>query len=373
MKAVVLQENLEKALSIIQHNVSQKSQLPILNHILIKTAKNNLVVLATDLELGSEIHIGAKIEREGEIAIPLKLFFDLTSTLPREKITLTSEKHSLLVETTGITSSLLGMDPLEFPKIFEEDKEEIGRMKKSVLVELVEKVSFAASTDEGRPVLTGVLVQIGEVLTIVATDGYRLSMQKIPGGTFESKQGSFLIPVRVLRQIPLFLLEKEKDSDIIFYLSKTKNQLIVQIGENILVGRLIEGEFPNYERIIPKTQNTTAILDREQFLKAVKSCAIFARESANIIRIKLDKDAIIFSANSPQVGENRVTLEAKTTGDENEIAFNSRFLLDMLSNIDVEEIVFEMTGPLNPGVFKIKDDDSFLHIIMPVRIQAQEA
>lgn len=371
MKVVVLQENLEKGLLTLQHIISQKTQLPILSHVLLKSIKDSLIISATDLEIGAQVNLGVKVEEEGEIAIPAKLFYDLTSTLPHDKITLVSDKQTLNLQTTGVKSSLLGMDSSEFPKIFEEEKEEIGKMRKSILMEIVKKVCFAASGDEGRPALTGVLIQTGEELTIVATDGYRLSMKKVSDGIFKNNLGNFLIPVRIFKQIPLFLSGDGKDEDVVFYLSKTKKQLIVEVNENIIVGRLIEGDFPDYERIIPKTKNTTVEIESDQFVKAVKSCAIFARESANIIKMKIDKDLIVFSANSPQVGENTVTLEANVSGEENEIAFNSRFLLEMFSNIDAKELVFEMTGPLAPGVFKIKDDDSSFHIIMPVRIQAE--
>lgn len=360
---------MEQALSIINHVVSQKSQLPILNHVLVKATKNSINLSATDLEIGIEFSLGAKVEREGELAIPAKILHELVASLPHEKITLSSQEQSLLVEAPKIKATVLGINSSEFPKIFEGEKELLFEIEVQELKKAIGRVYFASSTDEGRPVLTGVLLKVDENIQMIATDGYRLSMQLVRK-TGKKKQGiSLLVPARVLKQLLLFLSEKE--GLVAFYKSKTNNQIIVATNDNIIVGRLLDGDFPPYEKIIPKSLETTAILDAEEFLKAVKTCAVFARESANIVRMKLEKDGIYFSANSPQVGENVVKLDVGVEGEENEIAFNIRFLLDLLSNMEATEVVFEMTGPLNPGTFKIRNDDSFLHIIMPVRIQTE--
>jgi DNA polymerase-3 subunit beta len=153
------------------------------------------------------------------------------------------------------------------------------------------------------------------------------------------------------------------------YISKESSQILFEQGETLLIGRLIDGTFPNYEKIIPTDFSANIQFDREEMLKAVKICSIFARDSANIIKLSLSKNQILVSSKSPSLGENTVTVDATLKGEENEIAFNSRYLIDVLSGITDKELVFEMTGPLNPGVFKIKDDNSYLHLIMPVRLQ----
>jgi DNA polymerase-3 subunit beta len=151
--------------------------------------------------------------------------------------------------------------------------------------------------------------------------------------------------------------------------SEKNNQILFSQGETSLVGRLIEAEYPNYEKIIPTEFNTKTEVAREALQNAIKICSVFARETANIIKFSIDKNKIIVSANSPSVGEDTVEIEAKTSGEENEIAFNAKYLLDVLAAVNEENLIFEMTGPLNPGVFKIKGNDSFLHLIMPIRVQ----
>ena len=178
-----------------------------------------------------------------------------------------------------------------------------------------------------------------------------------------------LIQARVLREV--MSIKNEEQEVVKINVLEKSNQILFDQKDTIIVGRLIEAQFPNYEKIIPQDASTKAIFDRKDLEKAVKMCAIFAREAANIVRFSLKKDSITVSANAPQTGENTVEVEAKITGEENEIAFNVRYLLDLFANIDEEEMVFEMTSPTSPGVFKVKDDPSFLHLIMPIRVQGE--
>lgn len=174
-----------------------------------------------------------------------------------------------------------------------------------------------------------------------------------------------IVPARVFRE----MIQSKDAEEVAIYISKEKNQVLFKEQETILVSRLIEAEFPNFERIIPPDHASETAFDREELLKAVKICSIFARDAANIIKLSLKKNMIIVSSQTPSLGENTVDVEAKLTGEENEIAFNARYLLDVLSSLEKDELVFQMTGPLNPGVFKIKEDMSYLHLIMPIRIQ----
>ena len=205
---------------------------------------------------------------------------------------------------------------------------------------------------------------------MVATDGYRLSFKKhLFGKKGQQKEGvSMLVPSRVVRE--LILITKDTD-EVKTYISKENNQIIFCQNDLTLVGRLIEADFPAYEKIIPPDFSTKTEFDKDALQKAVKACYVFARSSANIVKLSIRKEKIIAYVNTPSVGENTVEVEAKTIGEENEIAFNARYLLDLFSNIEEESMVFEMTGPLNPGVFKIAGDDSFLHLIMPIRVQQE--
>lgn len=373
MKLHLLSENLQKKISFANRGVSTRSQLPILLNFLLKASSGKLQVISTDLEIGIQIEVPANVEEEGEITVPAKLFSDLINTLSKEKLALQTKGNNLEIKTLKTKNTLQTISKEEFPKLYEEKGEKILTLNKDVLQKELPKITFAASTDLGRPALSGILIkkeENGKIL-IVATDGYRLSLkqtqpQKQKTEQEENKNKTFLVPARIIRETTVL---KDEEGDVEVFISEEKNQILFEQNGTIIVGRLIDAEFPNYEKIIPTESITKTFFDKEEMQKAVKICAIFARDSANIIKFTIENDKIIVSANTQSIGENSVEVEAKTTGDENEIAFNARYLLEMLSNIEENDIVFEMTGPLNPGVFKIKDDLTFLHLIMPIRVQ----
>lgn len=371
MKISLLCENLQKKLLFLNHAISTRSQLPILLNFLIEAKKGILSIKATDLEIGIHVDIPAKIEEEGVTAIPAKIFSELINIMPSGKIKLDLKKEGLELSGERIKTVFQISPPEDFPKLYENIGDEIITIKKEMIDKEFPKVVFAASQDTGRPALSGVLIREEErKLLIVATDGYRLSLKKYTMDTKEksTKGISLIVPSRAIKEV--ILMGKEEE-EIKIYASKQSNQIIFLQNEITLVGRLIEAEFPNYEKIIPTTFSTKISFDREGLQKAVKTCYIFAREAANIVKLSIKKDKVIVSSNTPSVGANTAEVDAKTTGEENEIAFNARYLLDLFSNIDEETMSFEMTGPLNPGVFKIEKDDSFLHLIMPIRVQGE--
>lgn len=273
------------------------------------------------------------------------------------------------MESKKTKSSFQTIQATEFPKLYEEKGELLASIKLTELRKDASLVVFSASTDTVRPALSGILMKSeGEGFLFVGTDGYRLSLKHHAGATGGSlSEQELLVPARVLREV---LSLKEIDEDISLYVAKNSNQVIFEQKDFLLIGRLIQGDFPKYEKIIPTDHGSQLSFDREELLKAVKICSIFAREAANIVKLTLQKDKVIVSSQTQSLGENTVDVEATLVGEENEIAFNAKYLVDALSNIDKETLVFEMAGPLNPGVFKIKDDTTFLHLIMPIRVQS---
>lgn len=368
MKVTLLTTNLQKKLSFINHAVSLKSQLPILFNILLETHEGKLKISATDLEIGIETLIPATIEEEGGITVPAKTFTELLSSLPDEKVTLEVNGASLIL-TSKKTKSVFPTTPKDdFPRLYEEKGEKIATLDTKTIQKDFSSVIFASSIDTTRPALSGVLVRKeAEGFLLVATDGYRLSLKHYKSAQGEgTEETSFIVPARVFKEL---LAIKEEEGSVSVYISQGSNQILFDQGETTLVGRLIEAEFPNFEKIIPSDFSVSVAFDREEMQKAVKICSIFARDAANIIKFSFKKEQIIVSSQSAAIGENTVAVDAKLSGEENEIAFNARYLVDLFANIDAKEVVFEMTGPLNPGVFKVKDDPSFLHLIMPIRVQ----
>lgn len=366
MKLTILAENLQKKLSLATHAISSRTQLPILSHVLLKTQGEYLCISATDLEIGIEVRIPAQIEQEGATTVPAKLFLELVNTLPHDKVILQITDGNLEILGKRVRSVLQTTPADEFPALYEELGEELVTFTQGEIKELLGKVVFSSSLEATRPALSGVLLRAdAEGFVVVATDGYRLSLDHFSPKSGVKTQTSVIIPAKVMREVMGFA---ENDA-IKLYISQHNNQVIFSQDDAILVGRLIEAEFPNYQKIIPTDSATKVTFDKEAMHKAVKACSIFARETANIIRFSIQKDKIVVSAKTPSLGENTVEVDAALIGEENDIAFNSKYILDALANIDVPELSFEMTGPLNAGVFRIPNNPHFLHLIMPIRTQ----
>lgn len=368
MQLLVLKENLSKALNIIGRNISPKPQLPILSNILLQASKGQLKLTTTNLDLGIIITVPAKIEKDGEITVPGKLLTEFISMLSADKVEFILEGTTLTAKTKENIASFSTIAAAEFPSSpsFLQPKNTFSFKK---IKDAVTRTVFAASIDEGRPVLTGVKTVLAEgKLTLSATDGYRLSKEtvEIPG---KNDELNINLPARTLAEV-VRIAQELKTEEIGFSTIENKNQAIFHLSDALVFSRIIDGEFPNIEKIIPTGFKTRADLDKEQFAQAVKTASLFAKGAANIIKIKIEKEGLRLSANTPQVGRNEDFIKAQVQGEEMEVAFNYRFLLDLLANFSGESLVFESSGPLNPGVFKpSKPNPSFLHIIMPVRIQ----
>jgi DNA polymerase-3 subunit beta len=371
MKIQILQENLNKSLNIASRSISSKTQLPILANVLLKTDKNRLQISATNLETGIALWSGAKIEGEGEITIPAKILTEIVASLPAGKIDLVAEGSLLKIATEGYEATLNGIPAGEFPKLPTYGQETLFSLPSEKFLRAINQVAFAAATDEGRPVLTGVLFKIqGKKLSLVATDGYRLSLKTLELENPIKEEVSLLLPAKTLMEVGRIIAD-EKPSAVKMGFTEQQNQVVFVFSDLELFSRVIEGEFPDYEKIIPQNFTGKLVLDREGFSRAIKVVSIFARDSANIIRLKINKDTLEMSANSPQVGENKSSLSIKLEGEEGEIAFNYRFLQGFLGAITADEVCLEMSGSLNPGAFRAVSDESFLHIVMPVRLQTE--
>lgn len=367
MKVTVLQENLAKALSFVTKAISPKTQLPILGNVLLETEEGRLKLSATNLEISISFWIGATVEKKGTLTVPARLLHELVASFPKDKVEFTVDNTILQLTCGDSQVTLTGIGAEEFPPLPKADQKKDATLKREMLAESLSLVLIAASTDEGRPVLTGVKFSEKEgQIEMVATDGYRLSVKKLP--QIPGFKEGVIVPARALSEASRILIE-EKEEELDLYFSQDKNQIIFLSPHAQIATRLIEGEYPAYEKIIPATFTTRTVFGKDEFLKAVRLAAVYAKEAANILRLEISGGAVTVTANSPQIGENKTKVEAKIEGEGGEIAFNARFLLDLLSIFPEDEVVFEMTGPLAPGVFKPVKDDSFLHIIMPVRVQ----
>jgi DNA polymerase-3 subunit beta len=369
MKFQILQENLEKAVGITSRFVSTRTQLPILGNILIAARKNRVCFSSTNLEISASVEVGAKIEECGEVSVPARILSELVSNLPRDTVTLTAEKEKLKVSVPSFTSNVLGMNPSDFPKISgPSDKKKKVILSQKNFANSLSQVLFSTSTDETRPILTGVLfIFDGDSLSLVSTDGFRLSKKTLSVGRGGEKK-RIVVPKGVLAEISR---NAPEDSDVFFSLHEEEKLVFFEIGDTLLTSRILEGEYPDFEKIIPKNPTTRILADKEEVLRAVKLASIFARESANIVKIKFLESEIVFLAESGSAGSQETKVEAKIDTEEKnfEIAFNYRFLEEFLHSVSGEEIKTEFSGASSPGIFTDPKDSSYLHLIMPVKIQ----
>ncbi len=367
MKASLLQENFLRAITRTGRTIPSRPQLPVVQNFLLQATKDGVYITATNLETTESTWIGAKVEKEGDVCVPAKTLSEFVSSLPAGTVHVSLIKEEFRLECEGFTAAFPTLPATEFPPVPPAGRGTEITLDKDVFVGALSRVAFAAATDEGRPILTGAKLH-GEkdALILAATDGYRLSVGRVEVST--KTIPDMVIPARALQEL-IRVAQEEKEEKEAHAVFAKDNQLEFTIGDTRLTTRLLDGEFPKYEKIIPKSFTTRALLDRESFTRATRSASVFARDNANIVRLALEGQKLTVSANAPLVGGGSATMSAKIDGEGGEIAFNSRFLLDFLANFSDEEFLFEMTGSLNPGVFKPVKDASFLHIIMPVRVQ----
>lgn len=367
MRTTFLLENLLGKTSLLNSAVSPRAQLPALAGILIETGKGKVRFSSTDLETGVVCEIPGATEEEGKSLVLAQPFLETITSLSEEKITIQREEKETSVSGKKFHAKISSLDETEFPKIIEEKGEKIMEVGKDEGKKTFGRVAFAAAQDAARPAFSAVLIKQERGMTqVVATDSHRLSRVVIKKGG-RQKDDQALIPAKIIKaQI------SQKDTDAIsLFVSRKNNQACLEQNNDLLVGRLIDAEYPEFQKIIPADSSTRAEFDKEEMQSAIRTASVFARDNANIVRFSVKKDRISLFAKSPTLGEENIDIEAKTTGEENEIAFNSRYLIELLQNSGAETMIFEMQGPLNPGVFKILGDDSFIHLIMPIRVREE--
>src|SRR3989338_893251 len=366
MKLSLLQEDLAGNITLASRFVSTRAQLPVLSNILLKTQNGKLSLSATNLETGINVSTGAKIEKEGTITVPAKILVDLVNHLPAGKVSLEVDKDQLKISCNSISANISGIPATEFPNVPDLVKEATFSLKRETLDTLTDNVAFSAATEDTRPILTGINLIVGEKVIAVATDGFRMSYKELDGVNFDKNGSKFLLPARVVEELNRALGAKTEDVKVAVL--QKEGQIIFQSENIILTSRLIDGEFPDYNRVMPKAWTTKASLGKDELLQAVKATSVFARESASIVRIKFDSNGLTLTSESSQYGKEEIQVEAKTEGDEVQIAFNYKYLLDFLNSIDGDSIVIETQGPTTPGVFQDSKDPTYKHIIMPVRV-----
>ena len=379
MKLIIIRDNFKKGLIIIEKIAGKNFSLPILDNVLIKTFQNFLTLSGTNLELGISYWTLAKIEKEGQITIPAKLLFNLINFLPDEKIYLESKNNTLFVSGEKFKAQIKGLPAEDFPIIPQiKDEKKFIEVNNLPFLQGLSKILNFCSTSQTHLELSGVYFNFQkEKLELVSTDSFRLAKKDLYYQEKNSKVYSFILPQRTVRELTNILSEKDSKS-IENYKTKIyfePNQVFFEIiSENFsfpqfrLASRLIEGEYPNYQEIIPKSYQTRAVLNKNDFLNQIKTAALFSGK-INRIKIKLETKQNLLSlfSQSPETGEIKSSLSGEIKGENIEISFNSKFLIDGLLNLEGQKIIFELNGEDGPAVLRSDEDPSYIYIVMPVK------
>jgi DNA polymerase-3 subunit beta len=376
MKLSCLQENLNRGLNIVGRAVAARSTLPITQNILLSAEQSRLKLAATNLEMATTCWIGAKVEEEGQITVPARLLIDFVNSLPNDLIEINLPAASRILELKSGHSQahINGIDAADFPPIPQINAGITTTIEAANLREGITQVAFVAATEESRPVLTGINTELdGDQLNLVAADGFRLAVHKTTLGSPVSEKFTVIIPARTLNELNRLLGEQEEPVEIT--VNKQKSQVLFRLKDAEIVSQLLQGSFPNYSQVIPQSYTTRAVVDISEFLRLAKISSIFARDASGIVRLVITPGAeltpgkVTVSAQAEEVGDNVGEIDALTDGEEAKIAFNVKYLSDVLSVLHQSQVALEVTTPSSPGTIRPIGVDNYVHVIMPMFVQ----
>ena len=377
MQVSCLQQNLRRGLAIVGRAVATRSNLPVLQNVKIATEDSMLVLTATNLDIAITTRIGAQVEEEGEITIPARLLTDFVNSLPDERIDIKTsvEPLSIGLKCQRFEANINGTDAEEFPPIPTVDEGATIKVDPQVLRETIAYVAFAAATEDSRPVLTGIKVEVnGEDFTFAAADGFRLAVydgkltEPLPEPT------EFIIPAKTMQEVGRLI--GGDDSEVEFTVTSAGTHALFNIGTVEIVSQLMPGSFPNFRSLIPSEHRNRVIVQQSDFMRAVRSASIFARDGSGIVRVQIMGDeegsGISISSRAEELGDNQGEIDGEVEGevdDQSRIAFNSKYLSEVLDVLGDGEIAFEITSASSPGVVRSVSKEGYTHVVMPMFVQ----
>ena len=368
----VLQENLARSLNIVTKAVDSNPALPVLANVLLETEDSRLKISATNLELSITMWIGAKVEQSGSITLPARTFSELVSSLSRERVDmrLDAATHTVHLRCGVQTANIRGIDADEFPPINHNESADL-HLEGEGLIELINQTAFAAAREQNRPILTGVYMQLeGQKLTMAAADGYRLAVRTADISETFSEKRDMVIPARTMSEIARIV---EDDQEVGIALPSQRNSVTIFAPNVLISSQLLEGRFPDFASIIPRSFVTSTVLYTQDLLIVCQRAEIFARDNANSANLSVkpaqnpgEPAEVLIVGKSAERGDSEGMLDATAEGEPLDISFNIRYLIDVLRVIKEERVVFQSNGPENPGVLKPENRDDFVHVIMPM-------
>jgi DNA polymerase-3 subunit beta len=362
MKFNIEKETLLNGIQSVQNVITTKAVLPILSNILIETQKEGIKLTATDLDIGISCIIPVDIQEPGTITLPAKRFNDIIRELPDNNISITTKKNnSVIIETVLCQFRILGLPSEEFPKLPQFKDREVIRLEQPSLKEMLGLTSFAVSFDEARYVLNGILFKIlHNNLTLVATDGKRLAVIERKRKQDTAKDISIIVPIKTIQELNRNLKDEGELSLIL-----GDNQALFDLGEVVIVSRLIEGEFPDYQQVVPPPSENKIKIERQQLLLAIKRAALLSTPDYQAVKLEVFKNKLVVSKSTPDVGESQEEVTIEYQGKEMAIGFNPNYLIDVLKNLTGERVEFEVTDSEKPGAIRT---NGYIYIVLPMRL-----
>jgi DNA polymerase-3 subunit beta len=362
MKLKINRDDLLTGIQIVQGVISPRSALPILSNILLDANQDKLKLTSTDLDIGINCAISVGILENGSITVPAKRFSDIIKELPSEEVSITTKKNNqVIIETNTCQFKIMGLAAEEFPKLPEFKDKEIITIDQMIIKEMVTMTSFAVSLDETRHILNGILFKIKDNhLTLVATDGRRLALIEKKLTNPINKSISIIVPIKTIHELSRNL---QREGQLSLVLSG--NQALFELGDVIIVSRLIEGEFPDYKQVIPPASTDKVKIDRQLFLLAVRRAALLTTPDYQAVKLELFKNKLVVSKATPDIGESREELAAEYSGRELVIGFNPNYLIDALKILEDDKVEMEITDSERPGVVRC---DDYIYIVLPMRL-----
>ena len=376
MKVSCTQEALSKALNIVGRAVATRTTLPIVTNVLMSTEDSSLRLAATNLEIGINYKMPATVEEPGAIAIPARLLTELVHSLPNERIEMEAspQNFNMSVRCLRYDAKIKGLDPRDFPPIMMPTDSITTMVSAETLKDAIKQVVFAAASDDTRPVLTGVYVKMeGAEMTLAAADGFRLAVLHSPLLREIESPLEVIVPSRSLLELSRIIEEEEKPVEVT--VTPAKGQILFHTSTVDMFSQLIQGTFPNYSQLIPASFSSRVIVPTDDFLKATRVASIFARDASGIVRLQMAPgDDILpahmtISARADEVGENQGEIDAVVEGEAGKIAFNAKYLMDVLNVLGARQVALETNSPSSPGVLRPVGQDSYTHVIMPMFVQ----
>ena len=380
MKLECLQENLAEGLAVVGRVVPTKSTLPVLSNVLVAAREVELQLAATNLELAVAHRVPASVSHPGEITLPARLLADYVALLDHGQkvaLDLNEKTHKVHLACGRYEANIAGIDAEDFPPIPSVSGGVSFQIAAPALKEAINQVVFAAAPDDTRPVLAGVLMRLGAgSLTLAAADGFRLAVRSIdlPEGAPDLQM---IVPARTLAEVAR-LLPSDEAEEVSTSTTPGGNQVYFAFGKTEVTSRLIDGQFPDYQRIIPNDAKTNVVLSTNDFLRATRAAAVFARDNSNIVRLEctpskeeaeLALGSVLVKSTSAEMGDNEGHLDASISGDEAQIAFNGKYLRDALEAIESQQVSLQITGPSSPGILQpVGEPNGYLHVIMPMHV-----